>query len=768
MKKQYSSSKLLKYLSYNFFLLFSLFLPYSSFAECSLSEMLPKIEPNDSKITIEWRVQWACWEEINEFKVYYFKDWNWQSITTVLAGQNQAKYTYDWDVTDMTDWNYKIRILQSWDSISSVTSDNFVIDRTAPVIRDDVWILPSWWEILKWKIIIKWNKESIFDSLELASKPITISYSLDWVKWSEPSWGWNIENSWLHLWESTWVNWQNVILKIVVKDSFWNSTSKILEKSFVIDNTAPKKPEILKVNDIDADSVNYITYTPNIKIWGVDTSERNLKIQVYDTLSQRSYWVMPSLNSEELIIQLEPINDWSYALVAVAIDEAWNRSEESDVVNFIRDSYPPVAPKIKFAAISNNNLKVSVDWIEEWDVNWELLLMNWDKLLRSQGAKDYIFNINMIPQGVYKLYVIHKDLAWNSSNESAVKKIIFDTNPPQDVSLSIPTWVALYEDVKIKVSAIDNVWIEKYLLNIDDQTIWESSDWDYILKTENISNWNHIIKAVAYDFSWQAWMSRNIDIKVFNPMIKSHWANNFIRTLFNDWVISWNANTWIVDPEWLLNRASALKLVMKYFWIEPVDSFENSSYFKDVSLNLWYWPYVEWAYQKWLISWVKPKYKVHSISNKPENTNDFLNVQYILKGLWYNIEATWNADKSTIRAIANYQQINWLTPSWSIWNNTIRLLNNEEIVKNEKTITDNFVYFKPWDLIDRAQVLKIIIDTSWVKLNDVWWVWYSKYVKYAKEKWIMTWNKSWDLMLDKPVTIWEISKMVLKVEDLTQ
>ena len=744
-----------------FWILFLSF--YQTYASCSLSTTTPVITPGDQLISVEWKVKWACWETPNEFKVYYYKDWNWLPVTTVLAWLNQAKYVVDWDVSDITDWSYKVRILQSWDNSNYLTSKDFIIDRIAPIIRDDLWILPSWWEFFRWKVILKWNKESIFDSYKLPDNPISFQYSLSW------SWSWyvdiveSVENSWVYVWDTAGINWEQVTIKIIAKDEFWNMNFDILDKNFSIDNIAPSSLTISKINDEEISDINYLNVTPTVSIANIDSKENYSKVMVYDINTEKIYSTKDRIDSD-YVVQLDPMNDWEFELAAIAIDKAWNSSIASNVIKIVRDSFPPKAPVIKSAWISNWTLRVNVESIDENDIDWwKLLLMNWDSLLKTNKASEGVFDIGMIGQGIYNLTVMHKDLAWNISDKSNTQKVIYDTKAPENVSVSIPLKAAIYGNVEVKMSATDNVWIKSYDIRIDWETVWVTSNWSFELNTKDLKNWNHKISALAYDVSWKTWASKEYDIIVFNSKMEGHWANKYIRTMFESWHVKWEANSWEVNPEASMNRASALKLIMTFFW-HKLNNVDLNNNFIDVSNKSWYWPYVSTAFEKWFITWFKPKHKINNIKRVYDYENIY-NLQFLLKGLWYNLEANGEFDSKTIGAVWNYQKYNDLRVSWSLWLQTATLLNQEELVRNKTLIEDKFTYFRPATMINRVQALKMVIEFSWIEIPKVEWLWYAKYTDYAKKKWIMVWNPSWDLMLENEVTIWQMSKILLKVKD---
>ena len=90
--------------------------------------------------------------------------------------------------------------------------------------------------------------------------------------------------------------------------------------------------------------------------------------------------------------------------------------------------------------------------------------------------------------------------------------------------------------------------------------------------------------------------------------------------------------------------------------------------------------------------------------------------------------------------------------------------------------------FKPWNNINRAEALKIILKSVWLDLNfenshfrdfsDV--EWFSKYANTAYEYWIYKWEKwknwlyQWIFWADKKITRWEMATWFSKALDLSE
>jgi hypothetical protein len=748
-------------------------------AACVLDTSAPILTISwENEMRIKFKTNSVCADTINEFKVYYLKNWNYSPISTVIPGENSEFYYVKWDISDVADWEYKVKILQDWDQRASTSSSFFTIDKTKPEIRDDFWITPTWWEILKWNIILKWNKDSVSDSYVLDENPINFYYSVDNEDIDNKNWEkiWeNIENSWIYVWNSTksWslINSKTIFLKVIVKDLYWNENFLISEKTFEVDNKAPKKLNFTKIWDKNfMNEKQILNFTPKISIWWFDKTDWEVRVIIFDSKTEKIFWslnVSENIWNWEVEIQLDPMNDADYELKILSIDKAWNKTESDDILKIQRDSFSPKAPTISYAAIVNNNLRVSVsDFSEEDKETWKFILMNWTQKIWEQSSKNNIIELDMLPQWIYNLYVKHKDLAWNLSDSSNVKKVIFDTVWPKEVSFSVPSWVSIYWDYKIDFFAIDNVWVEKIEIYLDWKKIWNADkNLKFNLNSKTFLNWEHKIYAIAKDFNWNDKKSPEKIFRIFNPLKDNHWSNNYVKNLFDKKILSWENNSWIVDPDSFLNKAKSLKIISEFFSDKIKNMWDKKILFSDVENWVWFEQYVQDWYKNKIISWNKKSKNLEKIEWK-NNVSDIENVQCILKSLWYNLKITWFNDFETKRAIANFQKKNWLKQSWLLWSTTIKFLNFEPNVVKWIFYEDEWIYFNPWQLVNRAEVLKMILNAAKVDLENRWWPWYQKYLDFAKNNWIMTWKDNWDFAMWDPVTIWEMAKMILKTKDV--
>jgi len=737
------------------------------FADCSLSTDAPILTLTwDNEMKIKFKTSWNCADSLNEFKVFYLKGSNYSPVSNLIPWENMQYYDIKWDISEVPDWEYKIKIVQDWDQKTSTSSAFFTIDKTKPEIRDDFWILPTWWEILKWNIILKWNKDSVSDSYKLDSNPLSFYYSFDWNDFKKIAE--NIENSWIYVWKSSEINSKTVFLKVLAKDLYWNEDFLVSEKSFEIDNKAPKKLSFSKVWDENfSPEQKIINYTPKVTITWFEKDDL-VRVVIFDSKTEKIYWSANSVDSETEI-QLDPLEDWEHDLKILSIDEAWNKTESDDILKINRDSYSPKAPTISYAAIIKNSLRVTVsDFSEEDKDTWIFILMNWTTQLAEQSSKNNIFKLDMLPQWVYNLYVKHRDQAWNLSDSSNIKKVIFDTVWPKEINFSIPSWVSLYWNVDLKFFAIDNVWVDKISIFVDWKKLWDAKDLKFILDTKKFSNWKHKIKAVAKDFAWNSTESSEKEFKIFNPLKENHWSNSYVKNLYDKWVLSWENNSWIIDPDAFLNKAKALKIVSEFFSDKIKDLWDKEVLFSDVSKNSWYEKYVQDWYKNRIITWNIKSRKLENINSNENNFENVENLQFLLKSLWYNLKTSWKYDSETIRAVANYQNKNWLKSSWSLWETTVRFLNFEPNVINKITYTDEWLYFNPWNLINRAEVLKMILSAAKVEVKNTNWIWYQKYLNFAVKNWIMSWKENWDFAMWDSVTVWEMSKMILKTKDVLE
>ncbi|MCD5382734.1 S-layer homology domain-containing protein [Candidatus Gracilibacteria bacterium] len=740
-----------------------------AFANCELTTDAPILTlSGENEMKIKFKTTGNCADTTNEFKIYYLKDGNYSKISSLMPGENKQFYDVKWDISNIPDGEYKIKVLQDGDVKTSVSTAFFTIDKTKPEIRDDFWVFPTGGEILKGNVVLKWNIDSVSDSYKLDDNPVSIYYSFnggEFTKIVE-----NIENSGIYVWntkkEGEEINSKNVYLKVVAKDLYGNENFLVSEKSFEIDNNPPKKLNFVKVGDENFSDKNFIlNFTPKVKITGFNEIDGEVRVSIFDDKTDKIYG-NGSASNGELSIQLDPLDDENYDFKILSIDKAGNRSISDETLKITRDSIPPKAPKISYAAIIKNTLRVSV---EDFDTeSGTFILMNGAKILKKQDTSKNIFNVEMVPQGVYDLYVKQKDLAGNLSDSSNVKKVIYDTVAPLEVNFSIPL-VALEGSIPLNFFAVDNVGVEKIEVYVDGEKIGEAKDLKFNLNTENFSNGYHKIYAVAKDFNGNEKKSEEKNFRVFNPLKKNHWANNYIKNLYNKNILKGENNSGIIDPDAFLNRAKALKIISEFFADKIKDIGDKKINFADVSSGVWYEKYVQDGYKNHIISGNKKSGYLQKISEnlaKTRSKEEIENGQMILKSLGFNLKITGVYDAETRRAIANYQKRNGLKASGLVGVDTIRFLNFEPNVVNGIFYEDDDLYFFPGKMINRAEVLKMILQAAKVKLEDKGGPWYQKYLDFAVKNGIMSGKENGDFALGDPVTVGEMAKMILKTGDV--
>lgn len=173
--------------------------------------------------------------------------------------------------------------------------------------------------------------------------------------------------------------------------------------------------------------------------------------------------------------------------------------------------------------------------------------------------------------------------------------------------------------------------------------------------------------------------------------------------------------------------------------------------FKDIQKH-WAKSYIEALFAKWALS-SKDKYYPEDNLKRAEL------VKLVIEVLWLwtskelsNLTFTDIDTKSWYASYLSKAVALWLV-SWDKWLNT----------------------FRPWDSINRAEAVKIVLlaikantkDVQGANFDDVSkWSWYSSYVDFASSKWIVSgyWNnKFWP---SDSVTRWQIAKILIKSLEL--
>ena len=164
----------------------------------------------------------------------------------------------------------------------------------------------------------------------------------------------------------------------------------------------------------------------------------------------------------------------------------------------------------------------------------------------------------------------------------------------------------------------------------------------------------------------------------------------------------------------------------------------------------WHWSrsYVSNLYKMWVFKTNDKFYPEQSL-NRAEL------VKIVVESFWYQKNEnlgilTFNdIDKNGwyITYLAAAVE-NWII-TWDQWSNT----------------------FRPWDSVNRAEAVKVILEAAKFDLALLEWVfhdvpsdaWFSIYVNYAAEKWIVSWYWNWLFWPWKDITRWQIAKIVSRV-----
>ena len=251
--------------------------------------------------------------------------------------------------------------------------------------------------------------------------------------------------------------------------------------------------------------------------------------------------------------------------------------------------------------------------------------------------------------------------------------------------------------------------------------------------------------------------------------ISDHWSQEYVENLYDEGVFIERKN---FEPNKANKRSHFVKMVVEAFDL-PFDANDGKTEFPDVPENEWYAPYVKAAFKAGVIK----GYTVSENSGKKITAvkfNDYNNnvkeMQILLKNLGYfPYLTTGYFGPGTKASLQNFQTAEKLSPTGTVNTATLNRLNS----KTNKTIK----LFKPRDTVNRAEVLKILLEVKKIKdleksprnhkFTDVpAGVWYEKYVNFAYENKIVKGKKEHIFAPSRDVTRAETAKILYLIKKL--
>lgn len=536
---------------------------------------------------ITWNTSWITDNiALSYLKFEYSSNW-WSSWNLIWTWSNSSPYVWNiWAISDGS--NYKLRITAYdvvWNSSNQAESNIFTIDKTAPSIWAAALAFTSQIYKANTSASITWNSASITDA-NLWTTPISLQYTIDnWTNWINISS--NLSNNWSLVWTTpSWINSNQVKLKMIVTDVAGNTWQTISSSSYIIDSTLPvvnvtfawnwwSTPQNWKyINDswIDITASATDNYLSNVKY----TFENRTQSQYFwewfwwSTLNWNilctdsvNLWTNPSDCSDiSHAINPAPITDGeSYRLTVRWIDEAGNEKD----YNYIDYIWDKVAPNLTINTLSwayfswsiniswtasdtGSNLSSTSIEIKKWTTWWNWTSWVWSQQILATSwtptSWNYIFNPSLDSDGsVYKVIITSYDNTYKTPNSTS-KTIYINKDTSWPV---IATWVF----------TSSFAWVKKW---------WTSYNltWDTSKITSTGSSVNHI--SLKYNLNWTiytlSWNTANTWNYTFNlPLV-----DNSIKILITAYDDLWNSSNIISSSDLFIDSTPPSILKVETVW----------------------------------------------------------------------------------------------------------------------------------------------------------------------------------------------------------
>ena len=209
---------------------------------------------------------------------------------------------------------------------------------------------------------------------------------------------------------------------------------------------------------------------------------------------------------------------------------------------------------------------------------------------------------------------------------------------------------------------------------------------------------------------------------------------------------------------------------------------------------------ITWSFFFWLLFWIfnfsENTFALNysqSYIDVPNTREDYVYIQDLRKKWIIDVQANFYPDDFLTRAELtkiitlwtmwiNYQKIDWFNSFSDISENDwfYPYIQSARYYKFVSGYSD--WNFRPWNNINRAEALKIIIKSAWLSLDfdmnhfrdfsDN--AWFSKYANIAFEYWIFEWEiwknwlPQWIFWADNKITRWEMATWFSKALDLSE
>lgn len=741
---------------------------------------------NDSDYLLEYKksiYSWGfCWT---------FNTWQDANIDETLlstsynySAENWYCYMFRYTVKDNV-WNDTVLVS------SSVTK----VDTTLPILQISNITENSDYIYVNWNDIYYKNDENYEWSIDISVLSSDIESGIVSVSGSEAFWDSPIDYIWEYssgssTWEfllTYWVElgssctWNKITISTI--NHLWVVTSE--EISCILDNNNPQA----SIEIINSNAANNQAYL-NLEFKdGQDESGVDLCRYSNEDFSWTSWQKCESSIDWSLVNSA-----WMRQVYYEVKDKAWNVTRVSDTTKSTINTSIGVIESIWWGSsgwwgssfsLPSSSYKSEVEFQEdvsfknliEWTTtvpirikhpshNYSILINNDTKILKQDWT---IFD-----------WVINNVSVFSSSKLPSIK---WEAVPLRSVNIWSRDWESIYFSKPITLT-LSTKWISKKIRRSDIQ-VYSYNEYTKKYDLENLNikidkSWetisvdvSHLTKFVlAYwlDLRRSAWLKWD---QVPFKDIWNHWSRTYIEKLYSLGVLKSNDKFY---PESLLTRVELLKIVLETFWYWSDWDLYNMKFW-DTDSTQWYAWYLAKAIEIWIVDWVvKTKVDFEYLKSK----YDIKNAQKILRFLWYDIKYTKKYDDQTQRILIKYQKDKWLkNPWWALWDWTMKMLNNESLVKKILDDQDWMILsdFRPQDSVNRAEAMKIIIRASWIKLipwkNQIFPDvkeddWFSSYVNTAALHAIVSWYWSWLFGPWDRVTRWQITKIAIKTLEYSE
>lgn len=286
-----------------------------------------------------------------------------------------------------------------------------------------------------------------------------------------------------------------------------------------------------------------------------------------------------------------------------------------------------------------------------------------------------------------------------------------------------------------QASTVINTDPNIYNCELNNSTLWGCAiSWN-IRSTEKVAT-NTSPALSSWWWGWWGWGWWGLDI--------------------DDWSKNSGLNKWIHSAP-INNKSVEENIVNKQDYEVRKNALSSNIVFTDTKEH-WSKPYVEDLYLKWAIDSKEKFYPDNYLTRaelvkiaieifwhwRPENTSNTFLFWDINRSDWY---------------------IPYLSKCIELW-----IINSPSRDSNW-----NLSKFRPWDYVNRAEIVKVLFIASWVKdfnnssnnnlsFNDLNKnEWYYDYVSYAINKWILKWYEDWTIQPTASVTRWQMSAISSRI-----